>query len=417
MDKVVYEQTIAADISSEIGDEDRAVVRETLSRYLVDAVPEAMRMEGAAAFKDLKTLQVGFDCPDDSFGKGAKYSVTFVQKSSGEPWTLGDISIQGQHVLPGYDKPIFSIGALESETVAEVVEHVSRFWEKSGAGRMQISAVASNALPPLHSFPEEMGEMPGRAVYVAMVESLEPPKSYVPSIGKRSSGLGMNVASSSQSSIVWLARDEGGGLVITDVQSGDGSLEGDPQLALLRSKVEQPDDPREVERGIDAARAVLPDRARDVDPRSTVRMLQGYFEMLTVTFDEAPISDRRRAMPMVFCRRAAGTEASWRCQNYFMTIQQSVPGQQGLVSLDLVGLDENSAEEMVHRLRASLADHPSIDSAGEPTEIWSVHPEDANLKAHVKRGTGFYKVLFRYDGNVEIESVELTYRMGEDPGS
>lgn len=417
MDKSVFEQTATADITSEITDKDLSVVRQVLSEYLMIEVPETLELQVAIAVGDLRIMHVGFDSPEDGFGPDAKYTVRLMRQSPLETWALNEITVYGQHILPGDDSPISFRGALRPETIVELAEHVSQFLEKSGAGPMQISGVTSNTLPPLRSFPEEMGEPPARAIYSVHLTSLEPPKLYTPPPG-RSAGQTVLAVSSSQGGVgIWLERDERGHLVTTDVSSSV-LPERDPELLrLLRSKLERPDDPSEVDRRMAAIRSVLPDRIRNADMLDASKALQGHRELFTAHFAEAEISDRQRARLTVTCTRTPETDTGWQCHYNVMSISQFIPEQQQAVMLGRLGFDEEKVDDLVYKLRASLADHPAIDSHGGVIEISHIHRDGHSLSAHIRNETGFYKVQFRYDGNIEIESLEVIYRMDENPGS
>ena len=179
-DNTMSEQNKATDITNEITEEDLASARELLGKYLVGPVPETVELASAIAVRDMKMLAMMFDSADDSFGRDAKYIVKLIQQAQDETWQLNEIGIQAQHVVPGEDKPVFSQGAIRSDTAAELVGHVHSFLESSGAGRTRISGVGSNEPPPLYSFPASMGEAPKAIVYHVHVENTEPEKLYVP---------------------------------------------------------------------------------------------------------------------------------------------------------------------------------------------------------------------------------------------
>ncbi len=212
----VLQQTIAKDIHEEITDRDLSAVRMALEAHFLDALPEAVELLSAHEIDGKRSLHVGFDLPSNRYGENARYVIDLASKSEEEPWTLGQIIIHSQHTVPGYDDPTSAFGALELDTVTELVEHVSRFWTTSGAGPMKIAGVSSNALPPLRLPPEALQGQVSEVVYSVHVSSLEPAKPYIPP-GSESADFRIALTSPNSVFSIWLKRDERGQLVTTDV--------------------------------------------------------------------------------------------------------------------------------------------------------------------------------------------------------
>jgi hypothetical protein len=253
----VLEQTIAKDIHEEITDRDLSAVRMALEAHFLDALPKAVELLSAHEIDGKRSLHVGFDLPGNRYGENARYVIDLASKSEGEPWTLGQIIIHSQHTVPGYDDPISAFGALEPNTVAELVEHVSRFWTTTGVGPMKVAGVSSNALPPLRMPPEALQGLVSEVVYSVHVNSLEPAKPYIPP-GSESADFGIALTSPNSVFSIWLKRDERGQLITTDVDPMGFPVTDPDRLELLRSHVEQPRDPGDAQQRMDAARAVIP---------------------------------------------------------------------------------------------------------------------------------------------------------------
>lgn len=400
----VLQQTIARDIRDEITDQDLRAVRAVLEAHFLEPLPEAIELHSALDINVGRFLHVGFDLPGDRFGENAKYVIGLGSKSEAEPWTLVRIMIHSQHTVSRYGDPISAFGALEPDTVAELVEYVSRFWTTSGAGPMNIVGVSSNALPPLRVPPEALqGHVP-EVVYSVHVSSLEPVKPYIPP-GSESADFGIALTSSNSVFSIWLKRDEHGQLVTTDVYPSGFPVTDPDRLELLRSHLEQPSDPSVAQQRMDAAQAVVPETARSTEMQGMSMMLDGQTEIFMAHYSEAQVSDRRQATSMVSCGRVAGTDTPWQCSYQVMSATQWVAGQQTPIMLS-VDADEALIDEIAHALRTALADHPSVDRSEGIIEISIISRDVEKWRAFFRRGLNSYSVFFRYDGVLEIIMVE-----------
>ncbi len=400
----VLQQTIAKDIRDEIADRDLGAVRAVIEGHFFEPLPETVEVQSALDINGGRYLHVGFDHPGNRFGESAKYVIGLGSKSEGKPWTLNQIMIHSQHAVPGYDDPISVIGALEPDTVAELVEHVSRFWTTSEAGPMKIAGVSSNALPPLRLQPESLqGQVP-EVVYSVHVSSLEPAKPYIPP-GSESAGLAIALMSSNSVFSIWLKRDDRGQLVTTDVYPSGFPVTDPDRLELLRSHVEQPSGPADAQQRMDAALAVVPETARSTEMQGMSMMLDGQTKIFLAHYPEVQVSDRRQATSMISCGRVAGTDTPWQCSYRVMSATQRVAGQQIPIMLS-VDADEALIDEIAHALRTALADHPSVEGSEGDIEISIISRDVEKWRAFFRRGLNSYSVVFRYDGALEIIAVE-----------
>jgi len=403
-EETVLKQFVASDIRDDISHRDLEAGRAVLQAHFLEPLPEGVELHSAIEFDGRRILDVGLDLPDDRFGGNAKYVVELTSESDGKPWTLGQIMIHSEQTVSAQDDPISVIGALEPDTVAELVEHVSRFWARSGAGPMKIAGVSSNVLPPLRLPPEFLQGNKASAVYVVHVSSLEPTKPYTPP-GTRSANIVVASVSSDSVFSIWLKRDEKGQLVTTGVHPTAFPAMDANRLELLRGHVEQRPDPTAAQQRMEAAGAVLPETVRAVASQEAWMMLHGQMESFMMDFPEVQVSDRRRASGMVTCGRAAGTDASWQCSYKIMSVTQEVSEQKIPIVLSF-DIDEDLVAKIAGALRAALTRHPSMVSSEEGFEISMISPDVENWTAHLRRGLNFYRVTFRYDGEAELLAIE-----------
>lgn len=403
-DGSVLQRAVAKDIRDQITEKDLRAIRAVLETHFLEPVPEGIELHSAIEFNGTRVLHMGLDFPSDKFGENSKYVIDLASESEGKPWKLGQIMIHSEQTVSGHDDPVSVLGALERDTVAELVEHVSRFWTKSGAGPMKIAGVSSNALPPLRLLPDSLQGKEASVVYVVHVSSLEPVKPYIPP-GSESAGLVIAITSSNSVFSIWLRRDERGQLVTTDVYPTGFPITDPDRLELLRSQFEQPRGPGETQQRMNAAWSVVPETARAVEVQGTLMMLHGQMESFMMNFPQVQVSDRRRASGMVNCVRVAGTDAPWRCSYQVMSATQRVPEQKTPIMLSL-DIDEDLVDDIADALRTALAQHPSMAPSEENIEISIISPDVESWKALLRRGLNSYSVSFRYNGELEILAVE-----------
>ena len=403
-EETVLKQTVAKDIRDQITEKDLRAIRAVLETHFLEPVPEGIELHSAIEFNGTRVLHVGLDLPSDQFGENSKYVIDLASEFEGKPWKLDQIMVHSEQTVSGHDDPISVMGALEQDTVVELVEHASRFWITSGAGPMKISSVSSNALPPLRLPPESLqGKVPW-AIYIVHVSSLEPVKPYIHP-GSESANIAIASMSSDSTFSIWLKRDERGQLVTTDVYSTGFPVTDPDRLELLRGHVEQRSEPSVAQQRMEAALAVVPETARAVEMQGTWMMLHGQMESFMMHFPEAQVSDRRRASGMVNCVRVAGTDAPWHCSYQVMSATQRVPEQKTPIMLSL-DIDEDLVDDIADALRTALAQHPSMAPSEENIEISIISPDVESWKAILRRGLNSYSVSFRYDGELEILAVE-----------
>lgn len=403
-EEAVLKQAVTKDIRDNISDRDLEAVRVVLEAHFIEPLQEGLELHGAMDINGMRVLHVGFDFPVDRFGENTKCIVTVGSESEGNLWKLDEITIHSELTLPGHDDPISVVGAVEPNTVAELIEHVSEFWSTSDAGQMKISAVTSNALPPLLAPPELLQGAVPDVIYNVHVRSLEPVK---PHIHQGSESANLVIASMSSDSVfsVWLKRGDRGQLVTTDVHPT--SIPGDDpdRLAALREHIEERSDASAAQQRIDAARAVVPETARGVEFEGTMMMLQGQMELFIGQLPKMQVSDRREASGNVDCARVAGTDAPWRCSYHATSATQRVSGQKSPIMLH-VDADEGLIDEIVDALRTDLADHPSMARSEGNIEISIISSDVERWQALLRRGLSFYRVFFRFDSELEILAVE-----------
>ncbi len=301
------EANVSVDIRDQITEKDLRAARAALEPYFLEELPDPLELVYALATGEYRVLVVEFDLQDSRYGDGARYTIHVVSKLESPTWQLSQINVRSQRSLPGHDDPVLIQGAVDSGTLDEVVDHVTRFWSKSRAGSMKVVHVASNLLPPLRSAPEPLRGKTPNEVYSVGVEGLEPLAPPEPS------GATIAIASNAGSRFsVRLERDENDDFVVTEVHSSGYPPNDTGRLDLLRQNIERPIDAQERESRRSAARAVLPDDLRNAHLDVAWITLNGQNDhMVFQNFDvQGPGNGR---MFSVNCTRVSGTDEPWQC--------------------------------------------------------------------------------------------------------
>lgn len=74
---------------------------------------------------------------------------------------------------------------------------------------------------------------------------------------------------------------------------------------------------------------------------------------------------------------------------------------------------EAEVKQIATELRRRIAVHPNIDPTLGAIEFLSINSNGENFACSFLHGRGFWKAMFRYEGDVRLEALELLQRLPE----